>query len=81
MGEKVLAQVTGLTEYAGGNYGQVSVTAPGSGSGDVVPAIGLDQLHGKGFLTLLAGRAPVGPREITLGPRTLRTLGLHLGQR
>jgi hypothetical protein len=80
MGEKILAPIKGLTEYAGGNYGQVSVTAPGSASGAVVPAIGLDQLHGKGFLTLLAGRAPAGPREITLGPRTLRTLGLHLGQ-
>ena len=29
MGEKVLAQVKGLTEYAGGNYGQVSVARPG----------------------------------------------------
>ena len=46
-----------------------------------MPAIGLDQLHGSGFLTLLAGRAPAGPREIALGPRTLRTLGLHVGQR
>ena len=46
IGEKVLAQVKGLTEYAGGNYGQVSVAAPGSGSGTAVPAIGLDQLHG-----------------------------------
>ena len=36
---------------------------------------------GRGFLTLLAGRAPAGPREIALGPRTLRTLGLHVGQR
>jgi len=26
------------------------------------------------------GRAPAGPHEIALGPRTLRTLGLHLGQ-
>ena len=49
--------------------------------GAVVPAIGLDQLRGRGFLTLLAGRAPAGPREIVLGPRTLRTLGLHVGQR
>jgi hypothetical protein len=80
IGEKVLAQVKGLTEYAGGNYGEVSVAAPAS-SGTVVPAIGLDQLRGRGFLTLLAGRAPAGPREIALGPRTLRTLGLHVGQR
>ena len=46
-----------------------------------MPAIGLDQLHGHGFLTLLAGRAPAGPGEIALGPRTLRALGLHVGQR
>ena len=32
IGEKMLAQVKGLTEYAGGNNGQVSVAAPGSGS-------------------------------------------------
>jgi len=80
IGEKALAQVKGLTQYAGGNYGEVSV-APPAGGGTVVPAIGLDQLRGRGFLTLLAGRAPAGPREIALGPRTLRTLGLHVGQR
>src|SRR5215470_913011 len=57
IGAKVLAHVKDLTEYAGGNNGQVSVAAPGRG-GTVVPAIGLDQLHGSGFLTLLAGRAP-----------------------
>ena len=81
LGEQVLAGVTGLTQYAGGNYGQVSVAAPGNGKRLAVPAIGLDQLHGNGFLTLLAGRAPAGPGEIALGPRTLRTLGLHVGQR
>ena len=74
-------RISGLDQYAGGNYGQVSVAAPGSGSGTTVPAIGIDQLHGTGFLTLLAGRAPAGPRQITLGPRTLRMLGLHVGQR
>src|SRR5262249_59400972 len=77
IGEKVLAQVKGLTQYAGGNYGEVSVAAP-VGGGTVVPAIGLDQLRGRGFLTLLAGRAPAGPHEIALGPRTLRTLDLHV---
>ena len=81
IGQQVLAQVKGLTEYAGGDYGEVSVVAPGHRSGTVVPAIGLDQLRGRRFLTLLAGRAPAGPHEIALGPRTLRTLGLHVGQR
>jgi hypothetical protein len=80
-GARVLAKVRGLDQYAGGNYGQVSVAAPGSRSGTTVPAIGIDQLHGSGFLTLLTGRAPAGPRQITLGPRTLRMLGLHVGQR
>jgi hypothetical protein len=81
IGEQVLTPVKGLTEYAGGDYGQVSVAAPGHRSGTIVPAIGLDQLRGRGFLTLLTGRAPAGPHEIALGPRTLRTLGLHVGQR
>jgi hypothetical protein len=82
LGSKVLAGITGLTGYAGGNYGQVSLAAPGSGSGSgtAVPAIGLDQLRGNGFLTLLAGRAPAGPGEIALGQRTLHALGVHLGQ-
>ncbi len=80
LGSKVLAGITGLTGYAGGDYGQVSLAAPGSGSGTTVPAIGLDQLRGNGFLTLLAGRAPAGPGEIALGQRTLHALGLHIGQ-
>jgi hypothetical protein len=80
-GREVLAGIPGLAEYAGGNYGQVSVAVPGSRSGTTVPAIGLDQLHGNGFLTLLARRAPGGPHEITLGPLTLRELGLRIGQR
>ncbi len=80
-GRRVLAGISGLDQYAGGNYGQVSVAAPGGGSGTAVPAIGIDQLHGRGFLTLLTGHAPAGPRQITLGPRTLRLLGLHVGQR
>jgi hypothetical protein len=98
-GRQVLAGISGLSGYAGGNYGQVSVAALGgasasasasgsgsgrasaSGSGTAVPAIGIDQLHGSRFLTLLSGRAPAGPGQITLGPRTLRMLGLHVGQR
>ena len=81
LGTRVLAGITGLSQYAAGNYGQVNVTAPGSGSGTAVPAIGIDQLHGSGFLTLLTGHAPAGPRQIALGPRTLHALGLHVGQR
>ena len=82
-GTRVLARIRDLNQYAGGNYGEVSVAAGGHGrgSGTTVPAIGIDQLHGSGFLTLLTGRAPAGPRQIALGPRTLRALGLHVGQR
>jgi hypothetical protein len=81
-GGKVLAEIKGLTQYAAGNYGQVSVAAPGTPGtrGAAVPAIGLDQLRGSGFLTLLDGRAPAGPDEIALGPRTMRALGVHIGQ-
>ena len=81
LGMRVLAKVRGLTGYAGGDYGQVSIAALGSSRGVAVPAIGLDQLRETGFLTLLAGRVPARPGEIALGPRTLRTLGLRLGQR
>jgi hypothetical protein len=80
-GTRVLAKVRGLTGYAGGDYGQVSIATLGSSRGVAVPAIGLDQLRESGFLTLLAGRVPARPGEIALGPRTLRTLGLRLGQR
>ena len=76
----VLAGVGGLQQYAGGNYGQVSIAAAGQGGGTAVPAIGIDQLHGSGFLTLLAGHAPAGPGQIVLGRSTLRALGVHLGQ-
>ena len=76
----VLAGVDGLQQYAGGNYGQVSIAAVGQGGGTAVPAIGIDQLHGSGFLTLLAGHAPAGPGQIVLGRSTLRALGVHLGQ-
>ena len=80
VGSRVLARITGLTGYAGGDYGQVSLAAPGTTRSMTVPAIGLDQLSGNGFLTLLAGRAPAGPGEIALGQRSLRALGLHIGQ-
>ncbi len=80
VGSRVLARITGLTGYAGGDYGQVSLAAPGTTRSTTVPAIGLDQLSGNGFLTLLAGRAPAGPGEIALGQRSLRALGLHIGQ-
>lgn len=73
-GAKLFSRLPGLTGYAGGDYGQVGVR------GITVPAIGLDQLHGDRFLTLLAGRPPAGPDEIVLGSRTLAALHARLGQ-
>jgi hypothetical protein len=45
-----------------------------------VPAIGLDQVRGSGYLTLLAGRAPAAQDEIALGEQTFQAIGAHLGQ-
>ena len=71
----VLAAQPGVTGYAAGDYGQVVI------GGRAIPAIGLDPLDGRGFLTLLAGRAPATGTEIALGEGTLRSLHLRLGQR
>jgi len=63
-GGEVLARITGLTGYASGNYGQVSIAVPGSRSATVVPAIGLDQERGAQVLDPARetgpGRAPSG---------------------
>src|SRR6185437_14637974 len=67
----------GVAGYAAGNNGELLV------DGLSVPAIGVDQAPGGragGYLTLLSGRAPAGPGEIALGPRTLRALGKRVGQ-
>ncbi len=65
----------GLTGYAAGNYGQVSI------NGTVVPAIGVDAFRGAGYVTILSGHAPMAPDEIALGAETLRELDLRVGQR
>ena len=53
VGAKVLSALPGLADDAAGNYGEVTV---GRGTDrSTVPAIGLDQLRGHGFLTLIAG--------------------------
>lgn len=61
--------------YAVGNFGMIAV------NGHVVPAIGVTQVHGHGFLTMISGRLPRRPGEIALGQRTLRATGARLGQR
>jgi putative ABC transport system permease protein len=63
-----------VTQLAAGDYGAVTI------GGQVVPAIGLDQVRGTGFLTLLAGRAPAASGEVALGAQTMRAAHLRLGQ-
>jgi len=73
-GAQMAHAITGLDGYAAGNYGQLTI------DGKIVPAIGLDQVRGGGYLTLLAGRAPTAPDEIAVGAQTLRAIGASLGQ-
>jgi len=73
-GTKVLSTEPAIAGYAGGDYGLLTI------DGSSVPAIGMDPLHGDGYLTLLAGRAPSAPGEIALGAQTLRALHRRLGQ-
>ena len=71
---KFMASERALAGYAGGDYGQVNV------DGQTVPAIGIDPLRGRDFLTLLAGRTPSGRSEIALGTQTLHTIHRRVGQ-
>ena len=71
---EILARQPGLASYADGDYGQVTI------DGHIVPAIGVDPVHGRGFVTLLAGHAPASAREIALGAQTLRGLHRRVGQ-
>ena len=75
LGAKVIgAETANVTAYAAGNYGMMSI------GGLSVPAVGIDELHGAGYVTLLAGRAPGAADEIALGAQTLRAVGGHVGQ-
>jgi hypothetical protein len=74
LGARVLAAEPAVTGYAPGNYGQLMI------GGQIVPAIGLDQPKGGGYLTMLAGRPPAAPDEIALGAQTLRAIHAHVGQ-
>jgi ABC-type antimicrobial peptide transport system permease subunit len=66
--------IPSISGYAAGDYGQLTI------DGVIVPAIGLDQIRGAGYLTLLAGRAPAVPNEIALGEQTLHAISARLGQ-
>ncbi|HTT51978.1 MAG TPA: FtsX-like permease family protein [Streptosporangiaceae bacterium] len=63
-----------VSGYALGNFGQIAVNR------QVVPAIGVDPVHGQGFVTVLAGRRPAGPGEIALGQQTFRAAHAAIGQ-
>ena len=73
-GAQLIATDPSIIAYAAGNCGQLTI------DGQIVPAIGIDQVHGGGYLTLLAGRAPAAPDEVALGEQTLRAVHAHLGQ-
>jgi ABC-type lipoprotein release transport system permease subunit len=49
-------------------------------AGAAVYTAAIDTAHGQVFPTTIEGREPRGPDEIALGTRTLRQLGLRLGQ-
>ena len=72
---RLIATQPQVRGYAPGDFGTVAVNSR------VVPAIGVTQVRGRGFLTLITGRLPQGPGEIALGQRTLRATGARLGQR
>ncbi len=71
---RLVSAQPGVTGYADGDYGEVTV------KGQTVSAIGLTPAQGQGYLTLLAGHPPDGPGQIVLGARTLRSLHLRIGQ-
>ena len=74
LGAKLLSKDPFISDYAAGNYGELTV------GGEIVPAIGIDPVRGGGYLTLLAGRPPSGPNEIALGAQTMRAIHRRLGQ-
>jgi ABC-type antimicrobial peptide transport system permease subunit len=76
LGAEILSRVPTVRGYAAGDYGQLRV-GPGR---TIVPAIGLDPVHGRDFMTLLAGRPASAPGEIVLGAKTMRALHARLGQ-
>jgi ABC-type antimicrobial peptide transport system permease subunit len=73
-GSHLAPAVPEVAGYAAGNTGQVVV------DGMIVPAIGIDQVRGSGYLTLLAGHPPTSADEIVLGAQTLRALHRQVGQ-
>jgi hypothetical protein len=79
MAGQMLRSDRAVSEYAGGDYGLVSV------KGTLVGAIGLDPAAdaspGSSYVTVLAGQAPAGPDEIALGAKTMAAAHVRIGQR
>lgn len=48
--------------------------------GTAIYSAAIDTTHGQVFPSMVEGREPRGPAEVALGTRTLRQLGLRLGQ-
>ena len=63
-----------VTGYALGDIGQLSI------AGTQVAAVGVDPVHGDGYLTMLAGRPPTNAGEIAIGAQTMRALRVRIGQ-
>jgi hypothetical protein len=63
-----------VTGYALGDIGQLSI------AGTQVAAVGVDPVHGDGYLTMLAGRPPANAGEIAIGAQTMRALRVRIGQ-
>ena len=68
------AATPNVTGYALGDIGQLDI------GGTRVAAVGVNQVHGDGYLTMLAGRPPANADEIALGAQTMRALGVRIGQ-
>jgi putative ABC transport system permease protein len=62
-----------VTAFAGGVYGSMLI------DGHQVPTVGIDQLKGSVFPTMLEGRPPTNPDEIVLGRKTLQLIGASVG--
>jgi putative ABC transport system permease protein len=73
-GTVIAAATPDVTGYALGDIGQLSIGRT------QVPVVGVDPVHGDGYLTMLAGRPPVNTGEIALGAQTMRALGVRIGQ-
>jgi ABC-type lipoprotein release transport system permease subunit len=68
-----LAHLPDVAGWAGGNYGALVI------NGQLLPAVGIDTLHGQVFPSLLAGTPPRGVDQIALGTTTLRSAGAAVG--